>query len=747
MAQTLSDLHRSLLFPTWPNLGEKTAVYDKQPWEWEVSEEEIKRMRLLPKSKRKEVMADGRSRWNIYSVIRGENWFHPVSGENPPAVVLALAADYDVPIDQQYIQQACEQRFKLKGWCPTHIETSLSGHCRCLWLFEMPVMVQGKKFCDEFLKRLGEFVDAGSFLPGIDRKSYGSEMRWTNGGYWSLVDYGKIVPADVLTGIAIKVSSSLSAKKIELPLDRLADLLSAKYPKFEKFDGGKLELGRAGIRFWDENADNPNGALVVDRGFYCVTGETALVTWEDLLGKTQVENLRMSNYGAAADGIYFDSRRYFVRAQGAYHDYDRVDILLRIASHGFDRSKKKDEVMSPAEHVLLYIQNEHKVDGAAPFLYHEEGVIRYQGNHILNLSRARPMQPSDKLDSSPDDFPRLWEFFNKFFARPENRPLDYFLTWFKRFYTGAVNKRPLNGQAVFICGPAGCGKNFLSELILPTAMGGAAPNPYRFLMGDTDFSDDILSAPILAINDEDAPAEHKKSIFEQKVKAIVANNDHAYHPKFMKKVRISWNGRLVCTLNDGPKDVGLLPMLNPNTAGKMHFFLAWQHDFKFADKHTNREMVERELPFFLRWIFSTYEVPEDILIPNDRFGMKSYHDPFLVRVNRQEQMSYNLLELLAAWMSHDKWNDNKPEWSGTPTDLLRAFSLDQSLENLLKDWSPSQLAKGLGDLARAQTPGVMFDPENKGRRYIIIKKAVQATVSGKSTAAEKHPDVQTEFAA
>jgi len=54
-------------------------------------------------------------------------------------------------------------------------------------------------------------------------------------------------------------------------------------------------------------------------------------------------------------------------------------------------------------------------------------------------------------------------------------------------------------------------------------------------MGDTDFSDDILSAPILAINDEDAPPEHKKAIFEQKVKAIVANNEHSYHPKFMKK--------------------------------------------------------------------------------------------------------------------------------------------------------------------------------------------------------------------
>jgi len=40
----------------------------------------------------------------------------------------------------------------------------------------------------------------------------------------------------------------------------------------------------------------------------------------------------------------------------------------------------------------------------------------------------------------------------------------------KRFYSGAINLAPLNGQAIFICGPAGCGKNFISELVLPASM-------------------------------------------------------------------------------------------------------------------------------------------------------------------------------------------------------------------------------------------------------------------------------------
>jgi hypothetical protein len=727
MALTFS----SLLFPTWENLSGTTAKFGVLPWDWEITAERIEEVRRLPKPVRKELMAKESTLWQIYSTFWGENWFAPVSKDNVPAAMMAFAIDYDVPISPEYLQITCSERLKLGGLLPAWFETTLGGRVRAVWTFEAPVMMLGTKFANEYLHAIGKQLDVDQFLPGIDRKSFGCEMRWTNGGYWTQIEGGAPLPAALTNGIAVDLAIKLATQKPPVQLDKLEKALLEKHPRFAEFNGGRLEMKKTGRRFWDDKADNQNGAMVVDKGFYCVTGEKALVTWEDLLGVATVQALRAVSYDEATRGVYFDGTIYFVEQDTLPRQLNRLDMMLHLASKGFERSRAKGELMSGAEQVMDFVHKNHRIDGAAPLLFHPPGLVHYQNNCVLNISRSRPMPPSPKLDSGPEDFPRLWEFFHSVFANSE-QSLDYFWAWWKRFYSGAINLAPLNGQAIFICGPAGCGKNFISELVLPASMGGSAPNPYRFLMGDTDFSDDILSAPILAINDEDAPPEHKKAIFEQKVKAIVANNEHSYHPKFMKKVRIEWCGRLIVTLNDGPKDVGLLPMLNKNTAGKMEFFLAQMHDFKFGDTYENRAFVNTELPFLLRWLLDTYVVPEHILI-GDRFGVASYHDPFLVRINRQEQASYNLLELLAAWVTPKAWNQGDDEWTGTPTDLLQSMTTNETLEQLLRDWNPTKLSKAMGDLARAAVPGVSYDKQGRGRVYHIRKTGIQSAVLGAST--------------
>jgi len=727
-----SEQYKSLIFPTWPNLGEKSAVCNNQPWDWDITAEEISRIRMMAKPRRKELMTQLETRWNIYSTCKGQNWFFPISNENPTGAVLALALDYDLPISHDHIVSACEERKKLGGYCPAYIETSLSGNARCVWTFERSILTPNKKFADEFIKQLVALIDGENFLPGLDRKSYDSAMRWTNGGYWTELDFVKPIPAEVLLGIAVKVSSALYSSKSDLPFDRLEQLLTERYPRFPMFNGGRLKMRANGLRFWEDGSDNPNAAYVIDKGFFCVTGSKPVITWEELIGKQLVDTMRASNCGEAAKDVFYDGKNYFVKSSRmGFVDLGRSDVMLHIASHGFSRTCKKDEVTSPAEQVLKYVQTHNRVDGAAPLLFRPEGVIEYQNRCVLNLNRSKPLSMADKKAVTFDDFPWLWGFFNCFFANSELRPLDHFLAWWRRFYEGGITLRPTNGQALFICGPAGCGKNLMAELIVPMSMGGSAPNPYRYLMGDTSFSDDIFSAPVLAINDEDAPPDGKRSVFEQKVKSMVANNEHAFHPKFMKQIRIEWDGRLIVTLNNGPKDVGILPQLNPNTEGKVSYFLAQSHDHPFHDKHKTREIVAAELPYFLRWLVDSYQPPKGILIP-DRFGVRSYHDPFLVRINRQEQSSYNLLELLAAWMSGTSWNGGLPEWRGTPTDLLRVMTGDETLEQLLKNWDPNKLSKALGDLARSQTPGVSFDPDSKGRNYIVSKVKVQATVQGRS---------------
>ena len=71
---------------------------------------------------------------------------------------------------------------------------------------------------------------------------------------------------------------------------------------------------------------------------------------------------------------------------------------------------------------------------------------------------------------------------------------------------------------------------------------------------------------------------------------------------------------------------------------------------------------------------------------------------------------------------------------------------DETLEQLLKNWDPNRLSKALGDLARSQTPGVKFDPESKGRTYIIEQSGVLATVQGKKVVTAPVQDEMTSLA-
>lgn len=729
-----------LAFPSWKNLSNdgRTAVLQGMPWDWDVSAEEVARVRSMAKLDRKKYMVRADISWHMYSAIKGENWFHPVSAENPPYQIMAFVADYDLPLQMTHVESACRELLKLGMWCPTHVETSLSKHVRCVWRFAKPVLCSSRKFADEFLARLGKLIGVEALLPGLDRKSFNCEMRWTNGGYWLELEGAKMIPSDVLTGVAIKTTQAVMTKRCDLPLDKVAQLLAEKYPRF--IDFGALKPGALGIRFWDATADNPNGAMVVDRGFACVTGEVALMTWEQLLTPAIIENLRMTNYGEITQDIFYDGSKYWVRESGQYKNWEIGATMLRIASMGFDRTRRKDELMSQAETILSYVHTSNRIDGVAPLLYRPPGLVEYQGNRLLNITRTKPLPMADG-PCNPLQFPWLWGFFEVFFAHPHLLPREYFFAWWQRFYRGAIDQKSTSGHAIFICGPIGCGKNLISELILPVSMGGTAPNPYKYLMGETDFSDDLFSSPILAINDEDAPPEFRKSGFEQKMKALVANNEHSYHAKYGKKTRMEWDGRLIVTLNDGPKDIGLLPQRNAGTEDKMGFFLAQRHKHPFYDKQKNREVVSQELPYFLRWLYDTYEAPAETQT-GGRFGVASYYDPELVRTNRQEQVSYNLLELLGAWMaSNAKWNNGADEWVGTPTDLLREMTRDTTLEILLRTWDTTKMARSLSDLVRARTPGIQ-SPAKNSRRITLCKSQVLASIDGKETAPKEQ---QTEL--
>jgi len=158
----------------------------------------------------------------------------------------------------EYLQITCSERLKLGGLLPAWFETTLGGRVRAVWTFEAPVMMLGTKFANEYLHAIGKQLDVDQFLPGIDRKSFGCEMRWTNGGYWTQIEGGAPLPA-ALTQRDRGRPRNQAGHPEAFPFNwtNWKKALLEKHPRFAEFNGGRLEMKKTGRRFWDDKGRQP----------------------------------------------------------------------------------------------------------------------------------------------------------------------------------------------------------------------------------------------------------------------------------------------------------------------------------------------------------------------------------------------------------------------------------------------------------------------------------------------------------
>src|SRR5207249_3977664 len=108
-----------------------------------------------------------------------------------------------------------------------------------------------------------------------------------------------------------------------------------------------------------------------------------------------------------------------------------------------------------------------------------------------------------------------------------------------------------------------------------------------------------------------------------------------------------------------------------------------------------------------------------------RMGIKSFFDPRILTLSKQQDFAYNLLELVAAWVKDGPiWSEGVKEWTGTPTDLMAQFSVCQHLVPLLRDWTVPKLAKSLTTLARVAGSGVTFAEGSEERRFVFQRNQI-----------------------
>jgi hypothetical protein len=611
-------------------------------------------------------------------------------GDNPPAALHALIADYDSPV-------APERRETLMldppcPYLPTWICDSYSeGKSRLIWEFEQPVRMPGTAFAKEMFKTLGRKLALRDWLPGFDDASLKPAMYFGIGREWRPVASER-VPQSILLGwaaeAALKVKMFDDSGRPRPCIERLSDMVSEKFPG--KWPGD-FSHGAQGPRFWDPSADNQRAAVVGEYGMICFTGPKAFVTWEEIFGSRAMDQVRGDQYGPILETFFYDGRAYWKReSEGRFLELKPEDARRSWNCAGFSRSRAKG-MPSELDFLEEAVSQHNRVEEALPFVYMDHGILTWAGTRYLNIASARVIDPSPPFDADMEGFkeagegffPWLYRYFSSAFS-PAIRhprgvppdvpladiPLHIYLAWLKRTFVGGYHRRPQTGQALVLAGKIGVGKTFLIQGVMARLLGGAA-DASDHIVGGSQFNAHLCCSPLMVVDDNTVSArEDDHRFYSAMLKRVVANAVMTYNRKYGAQSPVLWRGRAVVGCNVDHESLRILPDLDQSTRDKISLF-EMRRGVVLPGWDAQEAIVTRELPFFARWLLNWKPPAWTDADPDrrGRYGVRGYHHATLLDVAMSSGPNSMVLEMLKE--QHEEWIRDNGELAQTLPGMAR----------------------------------------------------------------------------
>lgn len=693
-------------FFVWPNHIDTDAGAEGTPWTWAAKPETVELVTKVPKTGRNSYLAALKEGWCVYSPVRSTSGLSRSSNGNPPAGVRGFVCDYDVTLIHEHLEKLLHKMPpKLQ---PQWVEMSLSGNFRLVWTFAEEVAVADGAYLSLFWEALAARIKPAELHPGLDKASFKPDMVWSHGGGAWAPWMPTPLSREFLTEVAWEAGKKYARREApcDVPMPKIAGEVMKRWPNRWH---GEFAAGMTGVRFWDDNADNPGGCMVKPDGLLCFTGPVGWMSWADLLGKEWVDQAREDSLQEALEGVYFDGRSYWSDHATVWRSVSREDLILELQDRGFDPRTPKGQTISPAGKMLNLIQKSRRIDIAMPLVNYRPGVQKVRGQEVLNTSRIKALTPAEGTAVPERDFPWLWHFLQNHFApHPDGKnPLDHFLAWLQRAYVGLHEFRPLMGQATFVCGPKANGKTLLGLRVISPLLGNNFADPYPWLRGQTSFNAELFHSYLWVLNDVDSPKDGERHTLLSRVKDLVVNPSHHYNVKFGAQGQMDWTGRLFATLNDDPASVGLLPEVNSNTQDKLMFFRSQPYPGEWPANVVVEATLKKELPFFARWLLD-WSAPKAVK-EGSRVGVVSYFDPSIDEHSRQQTSAYSFAELLDTWIACS-WEEEQLERKGNPTTLMGELNNCVAIQAMAREWKITQIAKALTTLARSSDSRVRLLP-------------------------------------
>ena len=632
----------------------------------------------------------------FFTAVEAVNPHRRVSLENPARWMHGLVADYDAKLDPNFDVNEFLKRCDLDAR-PAAISKTFSGNARVVWEFEKPIAVDCPEMTKAVMKEIAKKFRLAKLLPGLDECTFRINQLFELGHSWQALGglVGESILGDILVTAAGKVNwNKVGETDVEIPMERIAAEVEKRWPGQWP---GEFKLGARGPTFWINDGITRIGCQVGDHGMICYTDRAgkAFIPWAELFGNVFVDKFREEVIGQAVMQFYYDGKSYwFKNGTNRWHDAKVENLARALRVHGIKTESKKGA--SQMDRVIYTIETQRRVDAAVPILFTEEEVVEIGNDRILNTNFRKPVQPAS--DGSESFWPYIKSWLWPVFGEEQ---LPYFLAWLSRFYKGAIESQPTQGQVVVVAGGPSQGKTLLNWRIVGTALGGFS-DATAYLQGKTSFNKTAAEHPIWSLDDPTGHIDYDKhKAFGEAIKAHVANPRVSYHPKHKDSIEIPWYGRLFMTCNTDPQSLGVLPPMDNAVADKIMLFKLTDYQHPFGTNREVEAILATELPHFLRWLME-YSPPDEVLWhENKRFGVKPYHNPDMLHTAVEDNPATKLVEVLDLWAASIRRDDKKlTEWKGTATELYRSLmGIDEgNFKPLLGRYTTSRLGRELRTL-------------------------------------------------
>lgn len=339
--------------------------------------------------------------------------------------------------------------------------------------------------------------------------------------------------------------------------------------------------------------------------------------------------------------FYFEKEKgqyWRQNGNGEFVATDEKNLKRHFKRSGFDVNRFSNNGLTEFELELCRAQDETAVDKVIALAGHKAGVfITQSGRKFLVPYGPKLIAPR------PGETTNFQSFLVELLGPKQ---LPWVLSWLK---LAVEDLRTLNpkawhhSQLLALAGQPDCGKSFFQTLVT-MLLGGRKSDPYLWMVGKSNFNDDLAESEHLMMEDKQPFRDAKsRNDFAAKIKQLTVSSETPVHGKNKKQFVAPCYRRMTLTLNNDPDSITILPMLSPGVTDKMILVNCSKANM-LPDYPENLARFERELPAFIHYLLSDFDIPENIR--STRFGVTYFLNPDLVEMLQDYEPHLRLLEVI-----------------------------------------------------------------------------------------------------